>query len=463
MSGRTRDAGTALAMAAAAAAVSVPAAWMALAGCDAGRAAWDAAVYHERVIHGFIESFPRIDASDPLTTTTPGYHLLAASFGVAISDEPLALRLLGVAIAGALLGLVAGWCARRRGAIDGLLLALPLAASPYVLGAASWNVPDDLGWLLVATTVGACLRSRGTARDAARCGAALLALVLVRQVHAWAAAPVALACLWPDGRTTRRVRMLHAASAVLPAAAAVAAFVAAWRGLVPPRFQSDVSGWNPATPAFIALQFGAFGLAFLPWLWPAIRELWLRHRGLLLASAAAGLALAALPSTTTDQAAGRYSGFWGPLATVPTVLGRTNPAFLLACPAGMVAVVAALRRLEPRPAWILAASLLGFTLAMTATAYSWQRYHEPFVLLALAGLAAMQPGAAARPRARAACIALAAAALAAASWKSFSGPPVDRSEQPSARHLHPGERFPAIPGVRDQSNTVPSAAAAGGQ
>ena len=72
------------------------------------------------------------------------------------------------------------------------------------------------------------------------------------------------------------------------------------------------------------------GLAFLPWLWPAIRELWLRHRVLLLASAAAGLALAALPSTTTDQAAGRYSGFWGPLATVPTVLGRTNPAFLLA-------------------------------------------------------------------------------------------------------------------------------------
>ncbi|MBM4099939.1 MAG: hypothetical protein FJ260_08305, partial [Planctomycetes bacterium] len=142
-----------VAAAVAGAALAVPAALLVVTGADAGRAAWDAGLYHERVIRSFIEQFPAIDARNPLTTTTPGYHVVLAAFGAAVSDAPLTLRLAAVAVGTSFVAFVAAWCAGLRGAAQGTLLALPLACSLYVVGSAAWPLPDDAAWLLVATTL----------------------------------------------------------------------------------------------------------------------------------------------------------------------------------------------------------------------------------------------------------------------------------------------------------------------
>jgi len=457
-----------VAAAVAGAALAVPAALLVVTGADAGRAAWDAGLYHERVIRSFIEQFPAIDARNPLTTTTPGYHVVLAAFGAAVSDAPLTLRLAAVAVGTSFVAFVAAWCAGLRGAAQGTLLALPLACSLYVVGSAAWPLPDDAAWLLVATTLAACLRVPVTPLRSAAIGLSFLALVLVRQVHLWAALPAVVACAWPsDAGNTRSPgrRALAALAVVAPAFAAVAAFVIAWGGLVPPRFQSDVTGINPATPAFVLLQFAVAGVTYFPWLGPAIAGAWARRRGTLLAAAAVGLAVAAIPATTTDATAGRSSGWWNVLASIPAIAGRTNPAMLLLAPVGAALLAGGLLSLAPRPRAVLAAALVGFVAAVTATHYSWQRYHEPFVLLFLAMLSAMQPAPERARRASGVAMLVAigtlCALLWAITWRGLQGDPVDRARQPVPEHLMPGEHFAPAPGI--QSNTVPIPSATGGQ
>ena len=450
------------------AAIAIPAAWVVLSGIDAGRAAWDSALYHERVIRLFIEQFPAIDARNPLTTTTPAYHAVIAAIGVAVSPDPTVLRLAAVAVGAALVAAVAAWCAARRGALQGVLLALPLACSVYVFGSAAWLLPDDAAWLLVGAVLATTLREPWRPRHAVAAGLALLALVLVRQVHLWAAAPIAVACLLPgdpQARSSLARRASVAAAAVLPACLVVAGFAWLWRGLVPPRFQSDVTGINAATPAFVLLQTAVAGLAFLPWLWPAIASAWRTRRASLLAAAASGLALAAIPATTTDTDAGRFSGWWNVMASVPALAGRTSIPMLVLAPAGAALLAAAIGTLAPRRRAILWTAVAGFVAAVTATHYSWQRYHEPFVLMLLAMLSALQPtegGAAPRTRpAMFASIGLLCAVLAAITWRGLQGEPVDRARQPAPEHVMPGEHFPPAPGV--QSKTASIASATGGQ
>ena len=449
-------------------ALAVPAAVLVLSGADAGRAAWDAGLYHERVIRGFIERFPSVDVRNPLTTTTPGYHVALAAFGALVSDTPTALRLAAVAVGSSFVAFVAAWCAGLRGAAQGTLLALPLACSLYVVGSAAWPLPDDAAWLLVAATLAACLRVPVTPLRSAAIGLSLLALVLVRQVHLWAALPAVVACAWPSDAAHARSpgrRAVAAIAVVAPAFAAVAAFAAAWGGLVPPRFQSDVTGINPATPAFVLLQFAVAGIAFLPWLGPAIAGAWQRRRGTLLVAAAIGLALAAIPATTTDATAGRSSGWWNVLASVPAISGRSNPVMLLLAPAGAALLAGGLLALSPRSRAVLVAALVGFLAAVTATHYSWQRYHEPFVLLCLAMLAAMQPATGRTHRATGIAMAVSVGVLCALlwaiTWAGLQGDPIDRTRQPAPEHLMPGEQFAPAPGI--QSKTAPIASATGGQ
>ena len=435
-------------------ALAVPAMLLVASGADTGRAAWDAAIYHERVIRAFIEQFPWIDARNPLTTTTPGYHAALAAFGVVVSDAPLALRLVATAIGTALVALVAAWCAWFRGAAQGTLLALPLACSIYVIGAAAWLLPDDAAWLLVALTLTLCLREPWSLRTCAGAAAALVGLVLVRQVQIWAALPVAVACMLPQAshRVPPARRVAVAAAVVFPPCAVLAAFAALWGGLVPPRFQADVTGANWATPSFVLLQFAIAGIAFLPWLAPAIADAWAHRRGPLLMVAAVTLAASAVPATVPDVAAGRYSGLWSALAWLPSIAGHSSIGVLLLAPAGAVLVASAIVTLAPRQRAILCTAVIGFIAAATATHYSWQRYHEPFVLLLLAMLSALQPMQAnSRPRARLlmfVSIGALCAALWAITWRGLQGEPVDRSRQPAPAHLLPGETFPAMPAVR---------------
>src|SRR5690606_23036840 len=126
----------------------------------------------------------------------------------------------------------------------------------------------NAGWWGVLAVLLLALRPRVDAWMLVGGGAALLALVLVRQVHLWAAAVLWLAAwlgsdprahpFWPLGSTARMGRALVALAVTTPAYLAVAWCYRRCGDPVPPMYQRGAgpdnplavptSGGNPATP-----------------------------------------------------------------------------------------------------------------------------------------------------------------------------------------------------------------------
>lgn len=384
-----------------------------------GRAAFDEINFHEPAIRVFARELPLPWLRDYLSATTPGYHLLLAAVSLALPDSEWLLRAANIAMSLALVGLLAGACAARARSWRAALLALPFAASMHVLFSGAWLLPDNLGWLLVLAVLLVCLRVPFRPIYCAYAGAILLLLVLVRQIHLWAAAPI-IAAAWmsvlfpdphhhpglprpaaPGGIDSANWRELlfarplvraHRAFVALvccaPAVLAVLYFHRLWGGLVPPSFQGQYHNPNPAAPAFILALFGLFGLFFLPLLLPGLAAAWRERRWLLLGAAGAGLLAAMIPATTHAAEAGRHSGLWNISRAFEArgfvLFGRTSILIAALAALGGAALVGWLRLIPFRQGVVLLAALAGFTAAQAASFQLFQRYIEPFVLMLLA-------------------------------------------------------------------------------
>lgn len=433
-----------------------------------GQGAGDEANYHLPAIKQFADQLPRPDLRDYPSATTPGYHLAAAAVLRATGHRLWILRALNAAITGALLAILFHACTaatmrRGRSAVTGLACAAPVLCSMYVFWRGVYLTPDNTAWLLVLTIIILALRARNAAPWLAAVGAALLALVLVRQIHIWAAAPI-WAAAWlaaaplaqhenEPGRASldpstlfsqfnRRTRAaLLALAATIPAIAALALFAHHWGGLIPPRFRDELwhTGVNPATPAFILALFGGFGIFFFAWTLPALAQLWRYRRAELALAAAAAFLVSALPATSYDPQAGRWSGLWNIADRLPTILDR-SPLIVVLGTLGGVWLLCLLRALCARDRWTFTASIVAFTCAQTTTISLWQRYHEPFVLMLLALMTTRQnnttatrtrPLAATTARAAGpallACVLAAAAAATALSPAPSAAKPNDRN------------------------------------
>ena len=91
----------------------VPALVLIVGGNNNGRAAFDSTAYHERFILALAESFPSFDLSNPLTATTPGYHILVATAAQFGAESTMAMRLVSMVVGCAFVATVAAWIARR--------------------------------------------------------------------------------------------------------------------------------------------------------------------------------------------------------------------------------------------------------------------------------------------------------------------------------------------------------------
>ncbi|MFM1822116.1 MAG: hypothetical protein RI967_382 [Planctomycetota bacterium] len=430
-----------------AAAFAAPVLAIVLSGHNAGRAAFDSIVYHEHFIRRLAEEAPTVDLSNPLTATTPGFHMLLAAASLAGLESTTALRLVAMAIGALLVWCVARWCERVAGRAAGAILALPLAASVYVIGSGAWLLPDDLAWLLVAAIVACCLRPSCTRRDLAIAAALLVPLVLVRQTHLWVAAVVWMAAFRvragesDPGFAQRARRALPWVVATLPAFAAVALFAWIWGGLVPPRFQGELQSLNPATPAFLCLEFAILSLGFAPWVAGALVRAWRSAPRAIVAAAVAGLLLAAVPETTESIAGGRYSGWWVIVGKLPVIAERTGVAMLVLAPAGAAMLAALLVGVDRARRPVLAMAVIAFGAAVTMQHYAWQRYHEPFLLLLLPALCLLQEdGWRWKPRFALAPLAF-AGVLAMVTSRALHTDPVATGSIPPAVHRAEGDRY----------------------
>jgi len=361
-----------------------------LSGFDSGRGAFDDLRYHWPTVERFAEQLPTPDVSDYPSATTPGYHL-DLSVWRALGAPRTLVRLYASLWTAILLGILGSMAHARLGR-PGLALLAPVALSMYVLYPGIWLLPDNAGWVGVLVVLILALDHPMSLRALFVSGVALALLVAVRQIHIWAAAAVWCGA-WIGSRETTptpkdlftsigaRARWLALALlAAAPAALVLIWFVRLWGGLVPPDFQGRHQGPNPITPGFILTQVAILSALFAPILVPRLARIARAQAPWLVGALVIGLALGIAPESSYSTDAGRYSGWWNIVRELPAPMGRSI-VLALGAPAGAVCLVAWGSMLERRAAWILCVSLLAFTLAQSANHASWQRYHEPMLLI----------------------------------------------------------------------------------
>ncbi len=375
----------------------------------------DARVYQLPTI---LQLSERLDFSDYPSAQTPLYHLVTAGWGELVGFDLWKLRLLNVAIsygmALALLRLL-----RRATPLDELpafALTLAFVLSPYVFGASFTLLTDNLAILLglVALERIHAYAGGGSLGAFAVACLAIGAAVLTRQSFLWL---VPVAAFFLVVVPPLRVGRVAAGGALLAMALVpLAALVIEWNGLVPPSADPASCGLCTDRPGVgrdeLTLRTVGFSLALLgmytalvlgPSLWRRLRRLQspvgraaraaltaarVRPRvptALLAVAAAAAVALLLvspleyMPARPGVQGDAGY--LWRLSDEVPTVLG-SSLLFWLLVPLGAVAGALLGRRAgwTSLPSVYLGAFLLG-TLPVNLV---YQKYFDPFMLLAVA-------------------------------------------------------------------------------
>jgi hypothetical protein len=378
----------------------------------------DAGLYHLPTILQFSE---RLDFERYPAAQTPLYHLLFAGYGKLVGFELWKLRLLNVVLSYAAVLAVYRLLLRRLERVQAFALALLIALSPYVLGPSFTLLTDNLALLFGVLALGCFETARGAASAASTPNGllawvrgweptggslasfalgclALAAAGLPRQSYLWLALVAAWALL--RGPFSARERIAGAAIAAL-SLAPFAALVAVWGGLVPPGSDPASCGLCTNRPGVgrdalalrtIGFTVAVFGLyaavVYAPGLVRRLRP----HPGTLLPprrllALALLMALALLlisPLAYTPPVPGQPgdAGYlWQVAERLPELAGSALPFWLLV-PLGTVAlaVLAARARLDSLPTVWFAA----FLIAALPVRLVYQKYFDPFALLALA-------------------------------------------------------------------------------
>jgi hypothetical protein len=389
----------------------------------------DARVYQLPTILQFRDS---LDFSDYSSAQTPLFHLVMAGWGELVGFELWKLRLLNVAIsyglALALLRLL-----RRATSLDELpafALTLAFVLSPYVFGASFTLLTDNLAilfGLLALERVHAYWRSGSLGAMALAC-LAIAAAVLTRQSFLWLVPVAAFFLARRELPRLRGARLAGGAALLAASLFPLAALAIEWNGLVPPSADPLSCGLCTDRPgvgrdAFtlrtvgftVALLALYAALVYAPSLWRRLRTLRSpagRAARAALATPAAravGAALDAggafrLPLTqllgaavvvgvalllispleyvpVRPDAPGDAGYLWRVSDRFPTALG-SSLVFWVLVPLG--AAAAAL--LARRAGWAALPSVyLGaFLLAALPVNLVYQKYFDPFMLLAVA-------------------------------------------------------------------------------
>ena len=374
----------------------------------------DARVYQLPTI---LQLSDRLDLSDYPSAQTPLYHLLTAAWGKLVGFELWKLRLLNVgfsyAMALALLRLLRR--ATPLAAWPAFALTLVFILSPYVFGVSFTLLTDNLAILLALIAlerIHAWSGSGSLPAFALAC-VAIAGALLTRQAFLWLVPVAAFFLITGPAPSARK---LAGAALLLASLAPLGALVLEWNGLVPPSSDPASCGLcedrqglarddlGLRTVGFSVALAGAYGgLIFGPGLVRRLRRL----RSSFLARtyvsftgqardvrrvvaggiAAGALLLLVAPlayRAITPGRAGDAGWLWKLSDGFPELLG-TSLLFWLLVPLGGVALALLVRRAG---LWSLpTVYFVCFLLAALPVRLSYQKYFDPFVLLALALLA----------------------------------------------------------------------------
>jgi hypothetical protein len=323
----------------------------------------------------------------------PGYHVFMAAV-LRATGSWIAVRAANLAIGVLLIGLAGHVAWRLSGEWSAAATTLTLAVSSYVVSGSVWLTTDNLGLLLAMGSLGLLILGTSTPATSLASGVFGGLAALVRQIHVWTAAPIAVNAFWSglNARTDWTAgRVGSVASAALPVLA-VGSLVLLWGGLLPPRFVGHHGGWNATAFVFGLALIGVYGSPWLLLTRSDIRGAVLSGAGVTVAGIAA---LAVIAPSSYDVQGGRWGGWlWEVVRRTPTVFDRSVVLIPLAIVgAGTLATLwrRAETRMRTRESGLIVIALFSWMAAQSANFQIWQRYFEPAILILLSWLIALAP------------------------------------------------------------------------
>ena len=230
--------------------------------------AYDQNLFHIQVVRQFEMQWPAPDLSDYSAATGPLYHLVMAGLGSVFGNDLETLRVLSVIFGIGVVAVVAGVAGRFTDSRAAAFLAMPFAASIYVVASATHVHTDDFAWMASALCLGCLLAPSRGPRTLVLAAFAMFVAVGARQNFIWLAGPVLFAGLLDliFERSANAVRRLMALVAVtIPSVGLLITFIVLWGGLVPPHFQDFhvSSGVNWIAPGYALALLGLYSPFFL--------------------------------------------------------------------------------------------------------------------------------------------------------------------------------------------------------
>jgi 4-amino-4-deoxy-L-arabinose transferase-like glycosyltransferase len=366
----------------------------------------DELVYHYPTILRFAKQLPGPDLTHYGASQTPLYHLLMAYVGKVVGYRLWRLRAVEVLISYGLAWAVFGLLHRRVGLErrTALILTTVFALSPYVFAPSFRLMTDNLALLFTVGAIDQLERFRGTGVMSSFLVAAgcIGAAMLTRQSSAFLLGVALLYLLLDVYRHRRWRRASIGVAALLLACAPVVWLFVSWHGLIPlgglisscglcsmgGSRSSLGTGLTYHTAELALATLGFYGsVLFAPLLLHEIRRgeprrPWIRTAAVASTAVGAGLLLV-FPANLAGQPGGLAPTaglIWRIAATVPSVAGSSLVFWLLVPIAG---AVLAWRIGVASSRWRVGAYLVPFLLSTFVIRLAWQKYVDPFVLLAL--------------------------------------------------------------------------------
>jgi hypothetical protein len=352
-------------------------------------------------IRQFARQLPFPDLGHYVAAQTPLFPLLEAYLGKLIGYALWEMRFVEVVISYLLALAVYVLLERRLGLrrLQALALSVLFVLSPYVFGTSFRAITDNLATLFIVLAIERFERFRESKRAGpflVGC-CALAAATLTRQSAAFMLAVAGLYALWVGLPLLRRAELLVG---VAISAIPVGLLFLDWHGLVPPGGDPsscalcapgrDAGATQGAlvvqTPELALATFGLYGVVLFA---PTLLEAAWASRGTsrsqtvaALRAPAVGLVLGAVlllafPARPGVHAAGLL---WNAAKRLPVPLGSSLLFWVLVPLAG--AILGWRWRVGPRR-WLLFAFFATFLVGALAIRYPWQKYVDPFALLAL--------------------------------------------------------------------------------
>jgi hypothetical protein len=352
-------------------------------------------------IRQFARQLPFPDLGHYVAAQTPLFPLLEAYLGKLIGYALWEMRFVEVVISYLLALAVYVLLERRLGLrrLQALALSVLFVLSPYVFGTSFRAITDNLATLFIVLAIERFERFRESKRAGpflVGC-CALAAATLTRQSAAFMLAVAGLYALWVGLPLLRRAELLVG---VAISAIPVGLLFLDWHGLVPPGGDpsscalcapgrdagATQGGLVVQTPELALATFGLYGVVLFA---PTLLEAAWASRGMsrsqivaALRAPAVGLVLGALLLLAFPARPGVHSAglLWNAAKRLPVPLGSSLLFWVLVPLAG--AILGWRWRVGPRR-WLLFAFFASFLVGALAIRYPWQKYVDPFALLAL--------------------------------------------------------------------------------